>query len=114
MSEIINKIEEAIQQEGESFLLYYPWAKLIPPEKKDKQVGGTIQRWVLSDYTVDGGTVQMIRGTVYDDPRYQFPDGSSIRTSYIVDMEYNEDTKSGWVETRNTVYVLGNKLESMF
>ncbi len=64
----------------------------------DKPHGGTLENW----FHYIGHS---IAGEIHDDPRGLFPSGHMIQTSSIVFM----DTKGGVLETKNTIYKLGNR-----
>lgn len=50
------------------------------------------------------GQPQRVRGRIYDDHRGRFADGTWIYTSRVVDIG------PGWLQTRNTFYILGREL----
>jgi len=104
--ELIQLCEEAIQQEPNSFTGGYPWAKPVPPPKEDKVKGGLLEPWW--EIYNDDQEVLYVRGYISDDSRFR--DGEVVRTSYVVNLDYNEVLKTGEVETRNTVYTLGGRL----
>lgn len=94
------KTEKDIQENKRLFELINsdkPWVKSDTPTKDEKVNGGRIEDW-----SVYGN---MVYGVIYDDPRGYFRSGDSIRTSYIA----NLDEENGVLETRNTIYKLGNK-----
>jgi hypothetical protein len=104
--ELIEKCEQSIQDEDQYFQSAYPWAKVVPPVKEDKYQGGVLNPWW--EVKNDLGEVLFVKGIIKDDDR--FPDGVDVRTSYVVDLNYDEGTQTGQVWTRNTVYTLGKKL----
>lgn len=100
----IAECEKAIQENPERFKSFVgdrSWIKQIPPEKHDKPVGGRLENWYKNGAVVNG--------TIYDDPRKYFSDGQFIHTSYIVHI----DVDKGYLETRNTLYVLGEPKEDL-
>ena len=104
----IKLVEESIEENSELFEYLYPWAKVKAPDnKEDKYQGGTIKNWWAN--TNEEGEVITLAGYIYGDDRW--PDGVDIRTSYVVNLEYDEATETGVVETRNTVYLLKNRLK---
>jgi hypothetical protein len=106
--ELIDLVEDVLQtEEGHVHLLGYPWAKQQVPKTEDKHQGGTISDWVAT--VDDAGDVLFIRGRITDDNR--FLTGEALRTSYVVNMDYDEATQTGTLETRNTLYLLGKKME---
>lgn len=69
-----------------------------------KQVhAGTIENWVLAKsfgYT-------LVYGNITKDNLGRFTDGQPIHTSYLCDLTYDTDLKTGTVRTRNSIYTLG-------
>lgn len=71
-----------------------------------KPYGGALKDWSIQTLDErDGVTVQIIWGTVYDDSRGYFKDGTYIHTSRVVSIEYN-DEGDAHLETLNTRYDL--------
>lgn len=105
--ELIDLVEVTIQHEPETFLSEFPWAKAVVPAKEDKYRGGILNPW-WSVYD-DNTEILFVRGYVYGDDRW--PDGEIVRTSYVVDLFYDEEKQEGVVYTRNTVYQLGERLK---
>lgn len=100
----IEKCEKAIQENPERFKSFVgdrSWVKQIPPEKQDKPIGGRLENWYKNGAVVNG--------FIYEDPRNYFRDGEFIHTSYIVSI----DTTKGYLETRNTIYMLGKPKEDL-
>ena len=104
--ELIEQCEQEIQREDQAFQSAYPWAKVVPPVKGDKYRGGVLNPWW--EVKNDIGEVLSVKGIIKDDDR--FPDGMDLITSYVVDLYYDEETQTGQVWTRNTVYTLGRKI----
>jgi len=106
--DMINKVEEALQDEdvADMFISEHPWAKAVPPSKEDKVKGGLLDPWWEHKNT-EGETLY-VEGYIHGDGR--FPYSTTVRTSYVVDLLYDDENQSGTVETRNTVYRLGRKL----
>jgi len=68
-----------------------------------KSYGGIIEGWYIN-------TLGSVSGRLYNDPMQRWDEGESIATSYIVKI----DQELNHLETRNTVYDLGEKsLEMM-
>ena len=71
-----------------------------------KKTGGRLENW----NTTHAGYVI---GIIYDDPRgdggegYDFRDGNFVATSQIVKL----DEQNGILETKNTIYTLGKRME---
>jgi len=63
-----------------------------------KPYGGRIENWYVN-------TLGSISGNLYDDPRQRFNEGAFIDTSYVVKL----DEELANLETRNTVYDIGEK-----
>jgi len=63
-----------------------------------KPYGGIIEGWHIN-------TLGSISGRLYNDPMQRWDEGESITTSYIVKI----DEKLNHLETRNTVYDLGER-----
>lgn len=105
--ELIDLVEVVIQHEAEAFTADYPWAKPVVPAKEDKYQGGTLKHWkgIFNEH----GELMHIYGYVYGDDRWR--DGTDVRTSYIVDLQYDEESQTGVVETRNTIYQLSERLK---
>lgn len=64
----------------------------------NKVYGGRIENW--------SELCGSVWGNLYDDPNKRFQDGTDIRTSRIVYLDY-ENNK---LETLNTIYDLGKQL----
>jgi hypothetical protein len=106
--DMINQVEEALQDEdiAEIFTSEFPWATVVPPSKEDKVRGGLLDPWW--EHKTPSGELLYVEGYIHGDER--FPYSTTVRTSYVVDLLYNDENQSGTVETRNTVYRLGRKL----
>jgi hypothetical protein len=69
-----------------------------------KQVhAGTIENWVLAKsfgYT-------LVYGNITKDNLGRFADGAPMHTSYLCDLTYSTEFKTGIVTTRNSIYNLG-------
>ena len=85
-----------------------PWVKMDAPELKDKLKGGRLDQWYVTQMSALGEVLR-ICGYISGDDRWA--DGTIISTSYVVNIEYDEESQSGIAETRNTVYTLGTKLK---
>jgi len=77
------------------------------PKISGKRIGGTLEEWTVKPLLLGAGDLEArecIIGTVYDDDFWD--DGMLIRSSLIESI----DVERGMVETRNTIYNLGEKL----
>ncbi len=101
--EEVNSIEESLNSNPvqraifESARQRKRWVKEVAPSYENKHIGGTIDNWSYSPVS------KSVIGSICDDDR--FPDGYEIRTSYVVKLDEENRT----LETRNTIYHLGNR-----
>ena len=68
----------------------------------DKKYGGKLENWKVVDWCKSTGET-VVHGNLHDDPNQRFPEGTEVRTSSVIHLDY-ENMK---LETSNTVYDLG-------
>lgn len=107
MNSIEQEFSKMDQETFDSYLGDKPWVKKELQHKENKHQGGTISDWYLSR----SYEYQVVHGQISNDDRFR--DGP-IHTSYVVDISYDEEAQEGWLETRNTVYKLGKRLNINF
>lgn len=69
----------------------------------DKVFTGRLENWVVTPLGTKGSIVW---GDLYEDVNKRWCEGENIRTSLIIEINEAE----GWVQTRNSLYKLGQKL----
>jgi len=66
-----------------------------------KEFTGRLEHWLFQPI----GDKFVVWGDLYEDVNQRWPDVTNVRTSYVVD--YNKE--EGWVQTRNSLYKLGEE-----